>query len=656
MRDITGVGATKLMAENKEYSEMWKEVMGYELPEQERVGWLGIGETGFDPEEAPFQRKKNQSMLRALGVAAGNVPHSLGKRFEELGAVVQDPVAAAEGIASLGKGVGKWMFEKDEEKRKADPDVELARQAWGEFKGSFGPEQLQEDPTAAAANIASVMFPGIKGLQVAARGAGAAGLAGTLGKAAKVADIASDPAVSAIVGAGKGAGAAARRGVQFGGKVGAEVLGITTGRESGPIREAFQSGIESVRKDKKDKDQETPRDAFLRAVSDKAVSEDTVVKVGNLLRDEKARLGQRIGDVRQQMRENPLPVDISDIKQEIFGEQGLISDFGVEVRRGTDAPPPVEVFPGLQSASRSTPDELDFSKSTVTGNRVDAARAAAKSALNDLFRAGDTVFAHDLDAMKKALQDFTLTTSGEAETLVHKASRALRRKLYDEVPGYAEAFKDFDDLSTFLEDMKRRISLNVDEPFTKASAGAVRTALGEDKDTAFRAVQKLEEKFGSDALPMRAEVAGQALSRDVPSGLVGRSALLTGVGVIGGLGGAFVDPNLLWAIGTLPAFFPAFVGRRVSELGVGARVAKETVDSLKGMLDYAKVNKIPVTEAMTVAQLVERITDDDPERRKASLLQQIGSASLVPGQTAQVRPRKLNEPGLSLGDPFAPSR
>jgi hypothetical protein len=356
------------------------------------------------------------------------------------------------------------------------------------------------------------------------------------------------------------------------------------------------------------------------------------------------------------MRENPLPVDISDIKQEIFGEQGLISDFGVEVRRGADAPPPVEVFPGLQSASRSTPDELDFSKSTVTGNRVDAARAAAKSALNDLFRAGDTVFAHDLDAMKKALQDFTLTTSGEAETLVHKASRALRRKLYDEVEGYAEAFKDYDDLSTFLEDMKRRISLNVDEPFTKASAGAVRTALGEDKDTAFRAVQKLEEKFGSDVLPMRAEVAGQALSRDVPSGLVGRSALLTGVGLIGGLGGAFVDPNLFLAIGTLPAFFPAFVGRRVSELGVGARVAKETVDSLKGMLDYAKVNKIPVTEAMTVAQLVERITDDDPERRKASLLQQIGSASLVPGQTAQVRPRKLNEPGLSLGDPFAPSR
>ena len=387
------------------------------------------------------------------------------------------------------------------------------------------------------------------------------------------------------------------------------------------------------------------------------MSEDTVVKVGNLLRDEKTRLGQQIGDARRQLRENPLLLDISDIKEEIFGDQGLLyEDFGVKVRRGTDAPPPVEVFPGLLSASRSTPDELDFSKSTVTGNQVDAARAAAKSALDELFRAGDTVLAHDLDAMKKALQDFTLTTSTEAETLVHKASRALRQKLYDEVPGYAEAFKDFDDLSTFLEDMKRRISLNLDEPFTKASAGAVRTALGEDKDTAFRAVQKLEEKFGSDALPMRAEVAGQALSRDVPSGLVGRSALLTGVGVIGGLGGAFVDPNLFLAIGTLPAFFPAFVGRRVSELGVGARVAKETVDSLKGMLDYAKVNKIPVTEAMTVAQLVERITDDDPERSKASLLQQIGSASLAPGQTAQVRPRKLNEPGLSLGDPFAPSR
>ena len=106
--------------------------------------------------------------------------------------------------------------------------------------------------------MTGVMFPGIKGLQVAARGAGAAGLAGTLGKAAKVADIASDPAVSAIVGAGKGAGAAARRGVQFGGKVGAEVLGITTGREAGPIREAFQAGFEG----------EKQRDAFLKAVSD----------------------------------------------------------------------------------------------------------------------------------------------------------------------------------------------------------------------------------------------------------------------------------------------------------------------------------------------------------------------------------------------------
>ena len=637
---------------SSEFKELWKEMMGYDLPdeEEEEGNFLQqLGSVGFDPEAAPFQRKEGQSMVGALGNAAGNFPTSLGNRFAELGAVIDDPIAAGKGILALGRGVGKRIIQDKEENRK-DPDVNLARQAFGEFKESFSPEQLQEDPTAGIANAASILFPGIKGLQLASRGAGASRLAGALGKAAKVADIASDPAISSIRGAGKGAGAVARKSGRMGAKVGVETLGITTGREAGPVTEAFNAGFEGKKQ----------RQAFLKAVDDKTISEDTVVKVGDLLRAEKKKLGDQVGVIRQQLRDNRQPIDIADVKREIFGdmgEEGLISEFGGQVKKtepGREMTLSDPIDDPLQTRQVKVPDELDFLESSITAatSNVESARNAAQSALQRLFKSPDVVDANDLDLMKKALQDFTLTSSKEAPTLVHKASRILRKKLYDEVPGYAKAFSDYDELSSFLEDMKRRTNLNIDEPFTQSANAAFRSALNEDKDTAMRAVQALEERFGTKKLPIRAEIAGQALSRDVPSGIVGRSALIGAVGLLGTVGGAFLHPALFLSIAGLPAFFPAHVGRQMARLGAGARMAKETVETLDGMLKFAGANKIPISETMTIAQLVERITND--EQKPSSLLGKIGGP--IPGQTVALENRKLNEPGLHLGNPFGTSR
>lgn len=636
---------------------------------------------GFDPEAAPYQRQEGQSWGQAFGVGAGNIPHSVGERFDELGAVLEDPMGAAEGIYSLAKGIGKSLYQ-DRATRREDPDVELARGAVREFKASFTPEQLQEDPTAAIANVASVLFPGIKGLQLVARGAGATRAVTALGRAATAADIAADPAISIIRGTGKVAKAGGKQVGGVAAKIGTELLGVTTGRQGGPIREAFRAGLEGVEQ----------REAFLKAVADKTVSEDTVVQISNLLRAERTRLGEAVTAFRHHMQDNPQLLDIRDVKQAVFDDaNSLLKEFGGEI---TEFPSRTEQVLGMDPGSQwqpapgagtspfyqrtvDVPDKISLEDSFIYGENADTVRAAAKKGLNKLFESPDKISALQLDRIKKGMQDFT-SSSASAEALIHKVSSALRKKLYDDVDGYAKAFSESDELYTFLDNMKRRTSLNVDEPFTQEANQAFRSALNEDKDTAMRAVRALEAKFGTKALPIRAEIAGQALSRDVPSGLMGRSALL---GIVGGgtaVMGAFVNPAIFLGLMGLPAFFPAYVGKWMARAGAGTRVVKETVDSLQGLLEYAKINKIPVSKSLTIAQLVERITNDpsspseapgvfdEEEPQRQSLMSRLGAAEgaardsapsvshLTPLESGPMRP--LFEPTMDPAvedDPFA---
>ena len=382
------------------------------------------------------------------------------------------------------------------------------------------------------------------------------------------------------------------KGLPFAGRMGANLLGVTTGKGTGAINEALAAGLEGNRK------------PFLKAVKDKTVSEDTVLAITERLREQKKARGEAIKALRSEMRKNPQPIDIADVKDAIFGDDGLAADFGVTVRR----------------AENGTPVDLDFSDSTISGSTVDSARTAAQSALQDLFNRPDQINTFQLDSIKKGLQSFSLSTSSEAEALVHGASKVLREKLYSDVPKYAETFQPFDEMQTFLEEMGQRINLNIDKDFTKAANAAVRNALNEGKDTELRAILRLEERFTPEGgtrsdIPIRAEIAGQQLSQDVPSGLVGREAFLGGVG--GTIAaGAFIDPTFLTALVGLPLFSPLVVGKALAAAGAGAAKVAEVQQGIQRMLKAARVNNIPVSRSMTIGQLHERLTTGGKEDKK----------------------------------------
>ncbi len=600
----------------------------------------GERSSGFDPDAAPFQREEGQSWGRAIGIGAGNIPHSVGERFGELGDLIQDPVGAAKGLVSIGKGAGKALFQGSDGK---DPDVELAREAWRGFKGSFTPEQLQEDPTAAIANIASALFPGIKGVQLASKAAGAAKLAKGLGTAAKVVDVASDPAVSTIRGGLKPLKWGAKKSGKFTGKIGAAVLGVTTGRGSGPIEEAFKAGYEGA----------DTRQAFLQAVDDKRISEDTVKKVVERVNQEKAEIGAELGEYRREMRRMPQQLDIKDVKKELFAKVGELGsgkessltqyaarveepDPKIEIATGSQQPGSewemVTEGPGTWKRSVDVPPYLDFDQSMILGDDATTARRGVVEALNQIFERGDTITNWELDEIKKGWQMFK-SSNPSAQALVRGASATLRKKLYEDSAGYEAAFKRSDEMFDFVEEINKRLKVDLSENWTQEANAAFRSALDEDKDTAMRGVALLEEKFGTKELPLRAEIAGQSLSRDVPTGLVGRSAV---AGVASGLlaiGGAFAHPALLLPILGLPAFFPANVGRWMSRYGAGARMVKETTDTLNRLLEYSKINRI-AAEGLTIGQLIERVTGDqvglgeqpvsEPQQKK-SLLGNIGA-------------------------------
>jgi len=102
----------------------------------------------------------------------------------------------------------------------------------------------------------------------------------------------------------------------------------------------------------------------------------------------------------------------------------------------------------------------------------------------------------------------------------------------------------------------------------------------------------------------------------------------------------------------------------MARLGAGTRVVKETVDSLQGLLEYAKINKIPVSKALTIAQLVERITNDpsspseapgvfdEEEPQRQSLMSRLGAAE---GAARDSSPSVSSETQVESGPLFEPT-
>ena len=157
-----------------------------------------------------------------LTTAAKNLPYSLAERGRELDALIDDPGAAWTGVKRLASGgaalLGEMGRDPEEVRREreenllpgqvdtTEEDKELARQVWEEVKSqTTDPRKIAQDPTAALANIASLIAPVVGGARMALAKGGGEGTraASLLSKGGQVADIAADPILTPALKVGK---------------------------------------------------------------------------------------------------------------------------------------------------------------------------------------------------------------------------------------------------------------------------------------------------------------------------------------------------------------------------------------------------------------------------------------------------------------------
>lgn len=529
----------------------------------------------FD-EEAPAQYEPGGGLMANLGKAASNVPWDIANQYRHLETAARNPLQTAKGAFMAVKGFGDVSGGQ-----MGTPSAGVARQMTGQAIQSVSdPEQLVEHPVEAVANIAAIAAPALRGTRIPG-----------LARVARGAELASDPLQTAVKGGAKVLGAGVKRGMDFGkwtGRMGAEVLGVMTGMQAGPVRESFLAGFEgNIR-------------PFMEAINDQVnkrqIVDDTLAKLKQL----KKEAGGGTGDFTKGMRQQHLTVEVGELKQAVVDD--LAENFNVT--RGVDA--------------KGQP-ALDFSRSTITGK----GRKQTANALQELLDKPDQIFAHDLHTIKLSMDDFFNKASGQANAAVGSAARKIRQVLYDQVDGYQVAMKPYHDTMGFLGELRDELGVNLAKPKKISTGRRLERALGEGREGELALI---EEVSGRTDQPLRAQLAGQKMSQTVPTGLIGRAAI-AGIATGAAAAGAILTPEFLYALAALPAFSPRFIGKQMARLGLAAGQAKRAEQYVSGLLGQAKSVGIPISRTITVAQLQQRLsgdTEQGEESQPPSLLRTLG--------------------------------
>lgn len=494
------------------------------------------------------------SLFSYLGETAGNVPRNVGELAQGAWQMATSP------LETVKQGINLYAGQQDLMRGDltSPRSIEAGQALAGDLPTA---ENFKERPLSVAANVAGLASPLLKSVGGAGRIAQATRMAGN------VADAVADPVQTVVRGGIKGA--------QIGGQAlgaGAKIgLGATTGARAGVIDAAFKENRAGR------------SDAFNEFLSERRKGDDLVDDTIANTRNERAKVNydQRLSDLAPESYQ----IDIRDLKQQVAS---LLSD---EYRV------PASTEGGLNLRGLSTV------------SRTERPRFAA--ALDELLSAPDQVSGLKLDTIKRSLGDSRIESTA-GSTALNRAQEIVGDRLRREIPGYGDLMDDWESVRSFEKEIKDAIGVDANNPGKRATVeSALDNALTENKDVKAAAIDKFEQRTGQ---PLRAQIAGKALSQTDPAGLVGRQTFATLLGGLGLLGGAVIDPLLLTSLAALPAFIPRQVGR-----GVGA--AGRFVGGLDGLAEAVRTRLEPLAarrgiptatlRGLTIGQAVERIAAEE---------------------------------------------
>jgi hypothetical protein len=539
-----------------------------EVSEDEFVSFI----TGFA--EPSAQLPAEAGVGDVLSTAVSNLPFSLAERAREFERVVRNPVETLGTLGSMAAGAGdiaSGAFGGDDQTANA----QLARQAVEGIKQGFTKEGFARDPLAPVSDVAGLLTGAlpVKG-------------AGMLGKIGRGVQMAADPLGTVAKAASDASGLtkfATQLPAQLGREVGAEAIGLTTGKDAQPFREAFRAGNEGGEQSK----------AFSRGIADESDARTLSEQAQKRIDEIDSSKGKTKGAFVKRNGQKPLMT--ADIQEMVFGPEGILAQHDI-TREGQRL-----VFPRRFRQDRNAVQEL-----------ADEVRMLG----------GETTLFELDDALKAVRQ---IKKPGTEVGSIGTQIEGLMRDRLSEFPGYDQVTGAVRDVKGVQERTAQDLQFRFDtkEGTRNPTSGgrAMQRALSEGREPelgALREAERIIDENSTTPSGLVAEVAGGRLSQLPPSGLIGRGGLVSG----GILAGAAFGGLPSWFL-SLPAailFSPKVMGKAAQGLGA----ARSKIEPLRALAEQMGAAQ----KTLTIGELIERAENrtDQP----SNMLQAIGRGVTPP--------------------------
>lgn len=334
----------------------------------------------------------------------------------------------------------------------------------------------------------------------------------------------------------------------FAGKVGAAILGKTTGTSGPVIKEAFEN-------------------PDVRKYAARASKEGGVGLLREALNDAKrgfARLSADRGAkyVKQLEKIKSRPEKLREIKENaVLRGQEALEDASVKLQKGK------------------------LSIGAFRNSAIEQGRSATQKAYRTL-RTWNDLSAAGLDRLKKKLNQFknsVRNTTDGSYAVIKSMSESVDDGLKTYVPGYQKMTADYRAASETLDEIDRALSPG--NPNVDTAVRKLLLTLRENNEIRKGFLEQIEKKAGRD---ITGKLAGQELSALAPKGLAGRIA----AGGIPFSASAVVANPAIWppVLLYIASLSPRLVGEATSLLGSLYRgIPRETVSrGLQGILNQAE--------------------------------------------------------------------
>jgi hypothetical protein len=504
------------------------------------------------------------SFGEALGSALVNLPRSTA---EELGGIFEaftSPIQTAKSVGALGGALLSKMGVADFDESSADALGEYYANKYGSIEGFK--KELANNPASILADAATILTAG-------------AGIVTKLGLPAKIAKLGPratvaqqwagnvarniDPITAMTNVVTKAVPATVKGATNLAGRAVSNVLGTTTGAGGDAVRKAARVGFDRSTAG-------TPTiqaDTFLDAMRRPGASADELVQ---LARDGVTNLrqqaSQRYLDKMQQFGRNPVPLDITNVRQRIAG----IKPKSYDTWRDSQGPRPAD-HRAWETMNQFV-DEYAY-KATQDPALLDP--LAVDQFKQDLYDVGSKVGgAYDRDAAR----------------IAGTAYGAVKDELVKHDPLYADAMKDYENAAKEAQKLETTFSLAAargKQPNIESAGRKLTSIFRNNVNTNFGSrteqAKRLSELDPSGKL--FPTLAGQSLSSTLPRGIqgafarAGATAGLTGIG-LDMIPMALDVPGYLsgYNLAALPLSSPRLIGEAAYYGGRGAGATSKALE------------------------------------------------------------------------------